>query len=128
MEELTKQQKHEIYSRALAEIKSNPKYNICPCVSENLWDVFRIHLSYCGVEFKEAFPELFKYKPEKIHNKSCGSWFPATKAGQKKRIAILEECIKLTEPEQEKCCDLPQTENQRLEGYCSCGERVNNKI
>ncbi len=96
---LTKKQRNKIYSLSLKYFKRNIKRSdyeniggICHCLYNALYDSMGIKMGY--VAMSKLLPEFKKYKP-----KGKGFyeyWWLTDEAGNKKRIILLEKCMKLT--------------------------------
>lgn len=99
--ELTKEQRHEVYKLALVKAKRDRDNkhlgSMCVNAMDSIKELFQKTLREASdLVSKEGLPELFNKKPVKLHGHSGAWWFPADDYSS--RIAILEACIKETQP------------------------------
>ena len=96
---ITPLQRYHIYRFMAAEVKENLK------IHHNTLDgVYRFGCGYCAMLFRslalpeselENLTELWAKKPKQPYN--FAYWFAPSKNGWKKRLELLEECIRETE-------------------------------
>ena len=92
--ELTKEQRHECYEKALKWFKQGSGYAICIGLDDVLFNEFNIEIDFKTLP--ESFPELLAHKPS---NKDMGElWWQLDKTGREKRIEVLESCVEQTKP------------------------------
>ena len=108
MSQLTKQQRHKIYKKALELYSPEDKtYNLlCCCIIKVISGVYATLDS-------ETFPEFFKFKPNELFegedslgNFRFSMWWPGRDTNS--RRACLEYCIKVTAPKQNLFTQLKQ--------------------
>jgi hypothetical protein len=86
MEKLTKEQRHDIYVKALIEAEKDDGYPFGLCI----WIYWVMDVDYCDMD---EFPEILLHKPRKKY--SVTYWFNPT--DKQIRIDILKQAIKETE-------------------------------
>lgn len=90
---MTKEERNTAYRKAIGLIKSGANSYLCTAISTA--SSVPIHSGF----IKSNFPELYSFKPEKVQEDlmEFKTWFGhKSKENTKKRIEVLEECIKLT--------------------------------
>ena len=97
---LTKNERHTIYKKLLEVVCDDPGLPVGICFHLTDVDLSENSINFSrwstlnGVYKMYYLPELYKQKPTKTHNNFY--WFPFTREGWEKRIAIIEKAIELT--------------------------------
>lgn len=91
--ELTKEQRHEVYKRALVKFNAGRKY-MCDAITDVVHELYSRWYGYESVMYD--FPEFAAMKPKMTYD--MFGWFPDDE--KEKRIKILTDCINLAKPEE----------------------------
>ena len=91
--ELTKEQRHEVYKRALVKFNAGRRY-MCDAITDVVQELYDEWYGYASVV--QDFPEFAAMKPKRTYD--MWGWFPDYEKA--KRIKILTDCINLTKPEE----------------------------
>lgn len=102
----TKKQRHEIYKLALEIFQNYTQskkwyYGLCSSITDA---IDKLDLGYYSIKY---YPELIKYKPDKLVHRDA-FWFNWGLSGTKKRINILKQAIEETKPKERQYYKIPR--------------------